>query len=57
VTAVVFCSYALWWVPHGAGRLELTQNAAQMALSALYPLTALAALFTLLTPWRTNRSA
>ncbi|WP_308315700.1 glycosyltransferase 87 family protein [Streptomyces sp. ISL-100] len=57
VTAAVFCSYALWWVPHGAGRLELTQNAAQMALSALYPLTALAALFTLLTLWRTNRSA
>ncbi|MBT2527098.1 DUF2029 domain-containing protein [Streptomyces sp. ISL-99] len=53
-TAAVFCSYALWWVPHGPGRLELAQNPGQMALSALYPLTALAALLTL---WRTNRSA
>ncbi|WP_037649255.1 glycosyltransferase 87 family protein [Streptomyces flavidovirens] len=53
-TAAVFCSYALWWVPHGPGRLELAQHPGQMALSALYPLTALAALLTL---WRTNRSA
>lgn len=38
----VFCSYALWWVPHSpdrADRLELHQNAAQMLLSAVYPLT------------------
>ncbi|MGX1883741.1 glycosyltransferase 87 family protein [Streptomyces sp. NPDC055287] len=55
-TAAVFCSYALWWVPHGPGRLELGQNLGQMTLSALYPLTALAALFTLFTLWRTNRS-
>lgn len=56
-TAAVFCSYALWWVPHGAGRLELTQNAVEMTLSALYSLTALATLFTTFTLWRTNRSA
>ncbi|MDJ0466829.1 glycosyltransferase 87 family protein [Streptomyces sp. H27-C3] len=53
-TVLVFCSYALWWVPHGAGRLELTQNGGQTALSALYSLTAVAALLTL---WRTNRTA
>ncbi|GAA0590160.1 glycosyltransferase 87 family protein [Streptomyces crystallinus] len=38
VVALVFGSYALWWVPHGAGRPELAQSAPQMALSALYPL-------------------
>ncbi|WP_244905272.1 glycosyltransferase 87 family protein [Streptomyces agglomeratus] len=56
-TAAVFCSYTLWWVPHGPGRLELAQNIGQMTLSALYPLTALAALVTVFTLWRTNRSA
>ncbi|MFF0778844.1 glycosyltransferase 87 family protein [Streptomyces sp. NPDC003720] len=35
-TALVFCSYAPWWVPHGPARPELHQNGAQMALSALY---------------------
>ncbi|WP_274562720.1 glycosyltransferase 87 family protein [Streptomyces spiramyceticus] len=54
VTTLVFCSYALWWVPHGPGRLELSQSGGQMALSALYTLTAAAALLTL---WRRNRSA
>ncbi|MET7853709.1 glycosyltransferase 87 family protein [Streptomyces avermitilis] len=34
--ALVFCSYALWWVPHGAGRLELHQSAVELTLSALY---------------------
>lgn len=33
---LVFCSYALWWVPHGVGRLELGQNYGEMTLSALY---------------------
>ncbi|MEW2290595.1 glycosyltransferase 87 family protein [Streptomyces sp. NPDC047841] len=33
---LVFCSYAPWWVPHGAGRPELHQSAAQLALSAVY---------------------
>jgi alpha-1,2-mannosyltransferase len=35
-TSLVFCSYALWWVPHGPGRLELHQTGAQLTLSALY---------------------
>nr|WP_240979696.1 glycosyltransferase 87 family protein [Streptomyces sp. HNM0574] len=43
-TALVFCSYALWWVPHdpdAAVPPELGQGAGQMALSAGYPLAAL----------------
>ncbi|MCL7377323.1 glycosyltransferase 87 family protein [Streptomyces sp. 35G-GA-8] len=59
--ALVFCSYALWWVPHGAGRPELTQGAAEMALSALYPLTAAALIgyvaVSVVRPWRTSRTA
>ncbi|QXE39381.1 DUF2029 domain-containing protein [Streptomyces sp. GMY02] len=39
---LVFCSYALWWVPHGSGAPELAQGVTEMTLSALYPLTALA---------------
>lgn len=50
---LVFFSYALWWVPHGQGRLELAQNGSQMVLSALYPLTAGTVLVML---WRTNRT-
>jgi alpha-1,2-mannosyltransferase len=50
---LVFCSYALWWVPHGPGRLELAQNSGQMVLSALYSLTAATVLVTL---WRMNRT-
>ncbi|MDT0308511.1 glycosyltransferase 87 family protein [Streptomyces sp. DSM 44917] len=34
---VVFCSFALWFVPHDGSRPELHQNAGQMALSAIYP--------------------
>ncbi|MGW0902409.1 glycosyltransferase 87 family protein [Streptomyces sp. NPDC002853] len=41
-TVLVFCSYALWWVPHGVGRLELDQNHGEMTLSALYVGTAFA---------------
>ncbi|NJP99436.1 DUF2029 domain-containing protein [Streptomyces sp. PLAI1-29] len=42
-TGLVFCSYALWWVPHAPGeRSELDQNAGQMLLSAGYPLLAVA---------------
>jgi alpha-1,2-mannosyltransferase len=32
----VFCSYALWWVPHGPERPELHQNGGESILSALY---------------------
>jgi len=35
-TALAFCTYALWWVPHGPGRLELHQNGVELTLSALY---------------------
>ncbi|WP_232788814.1 glycosyltransferase 87 family protein [Streptomyces odonnellii] len=45
---LVFCSYALWWVPHGSGAPELAQGATEMTLSALYPLTALALICRLL---------
>ncbi|MEV8015687.1 glycosyltransferase 87 family protein [Streptomyces sp. NPDC086554] len=70
--ALVFCSYALWWVPHGAGRLELGQNYGQMTLSALYVVTAFAFLLQgvwprpqemgrrtrlEIRPWRRSRSA
>ncbi|MFD0143276.1 MULTISPECIES: glycosyltransferase 87 family protein [unclassified Streptomyces] len=37
--ALVFASFALWWVPHDPGRPELDQNVGQMLLSAVYPLT------------------
>ncbi|MEU8518172.1 glycosyltransferase 87 family protein [Streptomyces sp. NBC_01216] len=51
--ALVFASFALWWVPHDPGRPELDQNAGQMLLSAVYPLT-MTALFAgyALTRWR-----
>ncbi|MEU5436889.1 glycosyltransferase 87 family protein [Streptomyces sp. NPDC020719] len=54
----LFCSYALWWVPHGAGRPELAQNGVQMALSALYPLAGAAFVAAAaLRPWRTSRTS
>jgi len=34
--APAFFSYALWWVPHGPGRLELHQTGIELTLSALY---------------------
>ncbi|WP_107046857.1 glycosyltransferase 87 family protein [Streptomyces albus] len=38
-SALLFCSYALWWVPHTPGeRAELRQHGGQMLLSAGYPL-------------------
>ncbi|MER5912258.1 glycosyltransferase 87 family protein [Streptomyces sp. NPDC001982] len=40
-TLLVFCSYALWWVPHGHGRPELHQNGVALTLSALYVVTGL----------------
>lgn len=33
---LVFCSYALWWVPHGPKRPELHQGCPELVLSALY---------------------
>ncbi|WP_049574831.1 glycosyltransferase 87 family protein [Streptomyces sp. SBT349] len=34
---LLFCSFALWAVPHDAGRPELDQSLGEMALCALYP--------------------
>ncbi len=45
LTALLFCSYALWWVPHAPSeRFELRQSGVEMALSAVYPLTGAAVL-------------
>ncbi|MFE9834728.1 glycosyltransferase 87 family protein [Streptomyces sp. NPDC005551] len=52
--ALVFCSYALWWVPHGSGRHELRQGGVELTLSALYGVTAL--FFLALTAARTGRA-
>ncbi|MFB6537232.1 glycosyltransferase 87 family protein [Streptomyces noursei] len=39
---LLFCSFALWWVPHRWHQHEeLHQNAGQMLLSAIYPLAGL----------------
>ncbi|MFE5792516.1 glycosyltransferase 87 family protein [Streptomyces sp. NPDC056503] len=54
--ALAFASFALWWVPHDPGRPELDQNAGQMLLSAVYPLTATAVFAGYaLVVWRTRR--
>ena len=37
LSAALFAGLGLWLVPHGAGRYELGQSGAQMALSAVYP--------------------
>ncbi len=59
LAAAVFCSYALWWVPHSpdrSDRLELHQNAEQMLLSAGYPLAGAVFLAaTAVTVWRARR--
>jgi hypothetical protein len=39
LAGLVFCSYALWLVPHGDTRPELHLSLGQTALSAAYPLT------------------
>ncbi|MER5738937.1 glycosyltransferase 87 family protein [Streptomyces sp. NPDC002262] len=55
--ALAFASFALWWVPHDPGRPELDQNAGQMLLSAVYPLTATAVFAGYaLVVWRTRRT-
>ncbi|MGY1580463.1 glycosyltransferase 87 family protein [Streptomyces sp. MN13] len=63
-TSLVFCSYALWWVPHGDGRPELRQSAAELPLSGLYAAAGCAFLLCAaltrppaLKQSRTNRSA
>ncbi|GGU58419.1 polyprenol-phosphate-mannose-dependent alpha-(1-2)-phosphatidylinositol pentamannoside mannosyltransferase [Streptomyces albospinus] len=39
---LMFCSFALWWVPHAWHQhAELHQNGGQMLLSAVYPLAGL----------------
>jgi hypothetical protein len=45
-SVVVFCSYALWVLPHNPSRPELDENPAQMLLAAVYPLAGLAFLAT-----------
>ncbi|MFF3750287.1 glycosyltransferase 87 family protein [Streptomyces sp. NPDC002018] len=67
---LIFCSYALWWVPYEPGGPERAQGALEMALAALCPLAALALIGSLLgdavrarrpgdtvRPWRTSRTA
>ncbi len=41
LAGLLFCSFALWLVPHGAGRRELHENVGQMLLSAVYPIIGL----------------
>ncbi|MHB9753833.1 glycosyltransferase 87 family protein [Streptomyces sp. BYX5S] len=56
--ALVFCAYALWWVPHAHGRPELHQNIGESALSALYAGVACAFLtYSAFRLWRTSRTA
>ncbi|WP_438829120.1 glycosyltransferase 87 family protein [Streptomyces hintoniae] len=61
--ALVFCSYALWWVPHGQGRPELRQNGLELTLSALYAVAGCVYLVLArrsgraVTPSRTSRTA
>ncbi|MGG2463071.1 glycosyltransferase 87 family protein [Streptomyces sp. RGM 3693] len=53
---LLFCSFALWWVPHRWHQHEeLHQNAGQMLLSAVYPLAGLTLL--VLTAVRLRRPA
>jgi alpha-1,2-mannosyltransferase len=57
-TALAFCTYALWWVPHGPGRLELHQDGSELTLSALYVGTGFAFLALIgFRLWRTSRTA
>jgi alpha-1,2-mannosyltransferase len=59
-TALVFASFALWWVPHAPApvRLELHQNGWQMLLSGLYTLVGLALLAAFgAGQWRATRQA
>ncbi|GAA2335620.1 glycosyltransferase 87 family protein [Streptomyces kunmingensis] len=56
--AVPFCSYTLWWVPHGRSRPELQQSGEQLLLTALYVGVACAFLaYCGVRLWRTSRTA
>ncbi|ORT61824.1 glycosyltransferase 87 family protein [Streptomyces sp. CB03238] len=58
-TALVFASFALWWVPHAPApvRLELDQNGWQMLLSALYTLVGMGVLAGFgMRQWRTSQA-
>ncbi|MFG2399030.1 glycosyltransferase 87 family protein [Streptomyces lydicus] len=54
---LLFCSFALWWVPHRWHQHEeLHQNAGQMLLSGIYPLAGVLVLaLTGARLWRLNR--
>ncbi|MGP8301816.1 glycosyltransferase 87 family protein [Streptomyces inhibens] len=54
---LLFCSFALWWVPHRwHHHEELHQNGAQMLLSGVYPIAGLAVLaLTGARLWRLDR--
>ena len=57
-TLPVFCSYALWWVPHGEERPELHQGPGELLLSGLYAAAGCAFLLcAALRPSRTSRTA
>ncbi|PBC63899.1 hypothetical protein BKI49_11875 [Streptomyces sp. Tue6028] len=56
--ALAFCTYSLWWVPHGPGRLELHQNGVELTLSSLYVGVGCAFLALVgVRLWRTSRTA
>ncbi|MEU1194784.1 glycosyltransferase 87 family protein [Streptomyces sp. NPDC005813] len=56
--ALAFCTYSLWWVPHGPGRLELRQNGVELTLSSLYVGAGCAFLALVgVRLWRTSRTA
>ncbi|MEV5318247.1 glycosyltransferase 87 family protein [Streptomyces sp. NPDC052687] len=57
-TALIFGSYALWWVPHGAKRPELHQGGTELLLCGLYAAAGCAFLLcAALRPSRTSRTA
>jgi hypothetical protein len=59
VVALLFCSFALWWVPHRwHHHEELHQNGVQMLLSGIYPLAGLALLaLTAARLWRLRQAS
>ncbi|WP_432173387.1 glycosyltransferase 87 family protein [Streptomyces sp. Tue6028] len=56
--ALAFCTYSLWWVPHGPGRRELHENGVELTLSSLYVGSGCAFLALVgVRLWRTSRTA